>query len=133
VNKSLRDNSILLILQPAQENSIVQVETDIGIEFSEELIEPNFQRYLNATREAIFNVVMKGLFEIECEATTPEEGTYHCNEYDSIDEWKEDEQIFSADLAELNAMHDRIQKLIDGRKHRILIFWREYKVLLRKQ
>ena len=131
--KSIRDNAILLILQPAQENSIVQDATDIGIKFSEELVEPYFQNYLSATREAIQNAVMEGLFEIESEAKTPEEGSYHCDEYSSISEWKEDLQPFCEDLQELNTMSERIQKIIDGRNHRISISWKQYIVLFRNR
>jgi hypothetical protein len=132
VNRSLRDNGNLLILQPTQENSILQVEIDHLIEFREEMLEPNFQEYLSATMEAIHNVIADGLFEIESESKAPEAESYLCTEYDSVNEWREDRQPFCEDLDEFNEMYERIQTLIDGQKHRIMEFLRDYKVLLRK-
>lgn len=132
VRKALRDNGILLIKQPAQENSLIEVEMDGKVKLSEELYEPNFQIILNATRLSISNVVEEGLFRIEFEATTPRDGSFHCNEYDSVQEWIEDHISFCEDLATFNAMSERIQRIVDGKTHHIFEYWREYSVLLRK-
>ena len=57
VSHSLRNNGILLIIQPAQANVIIRVEMDGRVVFNEDTVEPRFQKYLDATREAIGNVV----------------------------------------------------------------------------
>ena len=132
VRKSLRDNGILLIIQPSQENSRIDVEIDANVKFSEDVYEPNFQKILSATRLSILNVVEQGLFRSECEAITPVDGSYHCNEFDSVHECVEDRKPFCEDLATFTAMSEKIQSLVEGKAHRVFEYWREYSVLLRK-
>ena len=132
VREALRTNGSVLIIQPAPVNTIIEVKIEGNIEFSEELMEPNFHQYLAATRASINNVVGKQLFVVEDEATTPDEGFYLCNEYGSLDEWIEDHKPSCEDMAALEAMSANIRNITSGREHRILKLWREYKVLLRK-
>ena len=132
VHKSLRTDGSLLIIQPAPVNMIIELEVEGSVEFCEELEEPNFDEYLEATKVSIHNVLAEQLFVIEHEATTPDEGLYHCNEYDSLDEWIEDHRPSCVDLEAFDEMSARIRDLASGRDHRILKYWREYTVLLRK-
>ena len=132
VGKSLRTNGTVLIIQPSQENPIVEVMVDGFVEFREVTNEQNFRRYLRATAEAIQKTVGERYFGIVCEATIPEGDSYHCNEYDTLDEWVEDRISFCEDIEAFSAMSERIRNLVGGRSHRISEYWREYKVLLRK-
>ena len=131
VERSLRTNGAVLIIQPAQENPIVAVEIDGKVEFREMTNEQNFRRYLHAGVEAIHRSVGEGLFEIVAETIIPKGNSYHCNKYDSREEWEEDCLSFCEDFETFSAMSGRIQKLVGGRKHRVLEYWKEYKVLLR--
>lgn len=132
VHKSLRTDGSLLIIQPAPVNTIIELKIEGNVEFSEELKEPKFHKYLEATRVSIHNVLAEQLFVIEHKTTTPDEGFYHCDEYDSLDEWIKDRKPFCEDLEAFDEMSVRIRNLASGRDHRILEYWREYKVLLRK-
>ena len=132
VHESLRADGFLLIIQPAPVNTIVQLEVEGDIELVEELEESNFHKYLEATRVSICNVLVEQLFVAENEATTPDEGSYHCDEYNSLDEWIEHHKPFCEDLEAFDAMSVRIRDLASGMEHRILEYWREYKILLRK-
>lgn len=132
VGRSLRVNGAVLIIQPAQEHPIVAVEIDGKVEFREVTNEQIFRSYLQAGVEAIHRSVGEGLFEIEAEAIIPKGNSYHVNQYDSRDEWEEDRLSFCKDLETFSAMSGRIRKLVGGRKHRVLEYWKEYKVLLRK-
>ena len=132
VHKSLRTDGSLLIIQPAPVNAIIELAIKGNVEFSEELKEPNFDKYLEATRISIHNVLTEQLFVIEHEATTPDEGLYHCNEYNSLDEWIEAHRPSCEDLEAFDEMSAKIRNLARGRDHRISKYWREYKILLRK-
>ena len=132
IHRSLKVNGSLLIIQPTPENSTIQLKVEGNITFSEELEEPNFYRYLEATSASINNLVGEGLFVIEDEAITPDEGCYHCSEYDSLDEWVEDHKPFCRDFEAFNAMSVKIGNIAGKQEHRILEYWREDKVLLRR-
>jgi len=132
IHQSLRDKGSLLIIQPTPENSTIQLEVEGNTKFSEELKEPNFLRYLEATSASIGNIVSEGLFVIEDEAITPDEGSYHSREYDSLDEWVEDHKPFCEDLEAFNEMSVKIRSIAGKQEHRILEYWREDKVLLRR-
>lgn len=131
VHKSLRTDGLLLIVQPAPVNAIIQMEIEGSIEI-EELEEPNFLRYLEATDFSIRNVLAERLFVVEDEATTPDKGLYHCNEYDSLDEWVKDRTAFCEDRETFDALSTKMQSLASGREHRIFEYWREHEILLRK-
>lgn len=128
----MRTDGNLLIIQPAQNNPIVQVEVDGELVFKEETNEKNFRGYLSATMKAIQKSVEEKRFEIVSEAIIPSGKAFHCNEYDSINDWVEDRIAFCEDVSAFNAMAERIQDIIRGREHKVFEFWREYKVLLRK-
>ena len=132
VGKSLRTDGTVLIIQPSQENPIVEVKVDGHVEFREVTNEQNFRRYLRATAEAIQKTVGERYFGIVCEATIPEGDSYHCNEYDTLDEWVEDRISFCEDIEAFSAMAESIRNLVGGRAHRVSEYWREYKALLRK-
>ena len=132
VHKSLKTNGHLLIIQPAAVNAIIQLEIAGNVEFSEELQEPNFNKHLEFTRDSIRNVLAEQLFVIDQEAITPDEGFYHCREYQSLDEWVEDHRPFCRDLEEFDQISARIKNLVRGREHRILEYWRGYKIRLQK-
>jgi hypothetical protein len=132
IHQSLRVKGSLLIIQPTSENSTIQLEVEGNTKFSEELKEPNFLRYLEATSASIGNIVSEGLFVIEDEAITPDEGSYHSREYESLDEWVEDHKPFCEDLEAFNAMSVKIRNIAGKQQHRILEYWREDKVLLRR-
>jgi hypothetical protein len=132
VHRSLGTDGLLLVIQPAPVNAIIQMEIGGCIEFNEEFEEPNFLRYLEATHVAIRNVLSEQLFAVENEATTPHEGLYHCNEYDSIDEWVEDHTPFCVDGVAFAALSMKMRSLASVREYRIFEYWKEYKVLLRK-
>ena len=63
---------------------------------------------MEATSTSISNVVSEGLFVIKDEAITPDEGFYHCSEYDSLDEWVEDHKPSCRDFDAFNAMTVKI-------------------------
>ena len=132
VGNSLRAGGAVLVIQPSQEDPVVEVEIDAKVEFREVTDEQNFRGYLRAAGEAFRNSVGERLFDIEWEATTPEGESYHCKEYDSLDEWVEDRLPFCEDFEAFTSMSERIQRLVNGRKHRIFEYWREYILLLRK-
>ena len=132
VGKSLRTDGSVLIIQPSPVNPIVEVMVDGFVEFREVTNEQNFRRYLRATADAIQKTVGERYFEIVCEATIPEVDSYHCKEYDTLDEWVEDRISFCEDIEAFSAMSERIRNLVGGRAHRVSEYWREYKVLLRK-
>ncbi|MFB0546211.1 MAG: hypothetical protein ACETWB_04820 [Anaerolineae bacterium] len=108
------------------------MEIEGSIEFSEEFEEPNFLRYLEATDISIRNVLAERLFVIEDEATTPDDDSYRCNEYGSLDEWVENHAPSCEDLEAFDALSARMRSLASGKEHRVFEYWREYKVLLRK-
>ena len=132
VHRSLRTNGSLLIVQPARENTIVQLVVGGNVEFCEELEEPNFDKYLEATGLSIRSVLAERLFVLEAEATTPDEDLYHCRDYDSLDDWVEDHRPFCEDLEAFDGVSARIRNLVRGREHRIRKLWREDKILLCK-
>jgi hypothetical protein len=122
-----------LIFEPIQENPIIEVQINGNVEFTEETDEQNFRRYLRANVEAIHQSVRDGFFEIIKETTIPGENNYLCNEYNSLNEWKEDRLSFCEDLESFTAMSARIRRIVEGRAHRVIEYWREYQVILRKK
>jgi hypothetical protein len=132
VAEALRPDGIVLIIQPSKENPIVEVIIDGKVEFREVTDEQNFRGYLKATERAIQRSVGENVFEVECEASLPAGDNYNCNEYDSLNDWVEDRSSFCEDVEVFNAMAARIQSLVGGRRHNVLEYWREYKILLRK-
>jgi hypothetical protein len=129
----LREEGNVLIIQPAIENPIVEVEIDGKVVFREVTNEPNFRFYLQATVDAIHQTVKEGIFDVICEATIPEGNSYHCNEYGSVKEWEEDRLTYCEDIEAIAAMSEKIQALVRSQKHKISEYWKEYKVLLRKR
>ena len=125
--RALRSDGLLLIIQPAPANTITQLEVEGKIEFVDELEEPNFSAYLEANRVSICNALADHLFTTEAEITTLEESLYN-----SVDEWIEDHRPFCKDLDAFDAMSVQIQSLVRRREHRILEYWEEYRILLRK-
>ncbi len=132
IGKSLRTDGAILIIQPSQEDPIVEVVMDGVVEFREVTNEQNFRGYLRATTEAIQKTVGERDFEIVCEAIIPEGNSFHCNEYDTLDEWVEDRITFCEDIGAFNAMSQRIRNLVGEHPHRVLEYWKQYKALLRK-
>ena len=130
VGNSLRRDGFLLIIQPTQENPVIEVSINHKVVFREETNERNFRRYLSATAEAIRQSVEGGLLEVVRETTIPEGDSYLCNQYDSLDEWKEDRLSFCEDLEMFTDMSERIRKIVKGRKHQVSEYWREYQVIL---
>lgn len=128
---SLRVNGTLLLIQPISSNKIIEVEIDNHIVFREELKEPCFLEYLKATMEVVNNAIKDRLLEKKFELVTPEDD-YFCDGYDSVQQWEKDATDCCDDLTTFNEMLKRVQKLIAGRKHRILEYWREETLLLRK-
>lgn len=133
VGKSLRNEGKVLIIQPAIENPIVEAEIDGRVVFREVTNEQNFRFYLRATVTAIHQTVEEGTFDIVSEATTPDGNSYLCNEYGSVEEWEEDRLTYCEDIEAFTAMSEKIQALVHGHNHRVLEYWKEYKVLLRKR
>ena len=97
-HRSLRAGGFLLVIQPTPANSLIELEIGGELKFSQELQMPNFLGYLKATEVSLAKAVGDGLYAIEVEATTPDEGQYHCSEYSSLDEWIEDWKPFCEDL-----------------------------------
>ncbi len=128
---SLRTNGSLLLIQPISSNKIIEVEIDNHIIFKGELMEPYFLEYLKATKEVLNKAIQYRLLEKKFELITPEED-YFCDEFDSVKQWEECATVFCDDLATLNEMLKRVQKLVAGNKHRILEYWREETLLLDK-
>jgi len=128
----LREDGQVLIIQPTIADPIVKVEIDGEVVYSEETNEKNFRRYLHATEKAIHQSVTGGLFEIVKETITPEGDSYHCNEYESRKEWEEDRLTFCEDLEALTTISEKIEKIVKCRPHKVLEYWKEYKVLLLK-
>ena len=120
-----------MITQPAQTDSMVELEIDGKIELSEAFHQPNFRKYLESTKEAIHKALSEHLFVIEQEANTPDEGFYH-GEYRSLDEWIEDYEPLCDDLEELNELSAKLRKAARGKDHRIIDKWKESRLLLRK-
>jgi hypothetical protein len=108
------------------------MEIGSSIDLEEEFEEPNFLRYLKATDIAICDALSEGLFAVENEATTPDEGFYHRNEYDSVDEWAEDHAPFCEDREAFAALVAKMRNLASGKEHRVSEYWKEHKILLRK-
>jgi hypothetical protein len=133
VGKSLREEGNVLIFQPAIENPIVEVEIGGEVVFREVTNELNFRFYLRATEEAIYQTVEEGIFDVVSEATIPEGNSYHCNEYGSVKEWEEDRLTYCEDIEVFTAMSEKIQALVRSQNHKVLEYWKEYKVLLRKR
>jgi hypothetical protein len=132
IHQSLRAGGCLLVIQPAPGNALIEVEIGGDVKFSHELEEPNFLRYLEATKVSIGNAVGEGLYVIEDEGTTPDEGLYHCSEYSSLDEWILDRKPFCEDWDAFHAMSATIRELVGREEHRILEYYREHTVLLRR-
>jgi len=132
VAESLRDEGNVLIIQPAIENPFVEVEIEGEVVFREVTNEQNFRSILRATVDAIHQSVGEGIFDLVCETTIPGGNSYHCNEYGSVKEWEEDRMEYCEDLEAFTVMSARIQALVRGQNHRVLEYWKEYKVLLRK-
>ena len=133
VGKSLRDEGTVLIFQPAIENRIVEVEVNGKVVFRQETIEQNFRDYLHATVEAIHQTVNEGIFEFVHETVIPNGNSYDIKEYESLDKWEEDRLAYCEDLEELSKMSEEMQELVQSRKHKILEYRKEYKVLLRNR
>jgi hypothetical protein len=122
----------VLVIQPAINDPIVKVEIDGQVVFSEETDEKNFRRYLHATEKAIHQSVRDGLFEIDKNIIIPKGDSYHCNEYQSRKEWEEDRLTFCEDWEALTTISEKIKKIVKGRTHKVLEYWKEHQVLLRK-
>jgi hypothetical protein len=132
VHKGLRAEGLLLIVQPAPVDPIIHLEIGGRIEVDEELNEPNFNRYLEATEVSIHNVISEHLFVLEDEATIPEEDLFHTVEYDSIDEWVDDCRLTCEDLMPFDTLVARMRDVAGRRKHKVIRYWKEHRVLLRK-
>ena len=132
VGKSLRDEGFVLIIQPAIEDPVVEVELEGKVVFREVTNEQNFRSYLRATIEAIHQTVDEGVLKMVCEATMPEGNSYHCNEYGSVNEWEEDRLTFCEDIETFTIMSEKIRALVRSQNHRVLEYKKEYKVLLQK-
>jgi hypothetical protein len=131
-HRSLRADGSVLVIQPTRANSLIKLEIGGQVRFSQELQMPNFLGYLEATELSLANAVAEGLFATELEATTPDEGQYHCSEYGSLEEWIEDWKPFCEDLDPFHAMSATIRNLVGREGHRVLEYYRQYEVLLRK-
>ena len=127
VGKSLRPNGTLLLIQPARENSIIKIEVDGKVKFSEESDEPNFLKYLDATTQSISTVTHGGVYRLESEETTP-----MCDEYDTVNKWIKKYKIFCEDLEWFEIFSEKIRDLVKGYEHKIFVHWKERKILLRK-
>ena len=132
VHAALTTGGSVLITQPATAEELVELEIDGRTQFSEVLEAVNFARYLKATLTAINYAVGTGLFEIENEATTPTDGTYHSKAYGSVDEWVDNQIPTSGDEEALDAMASRLRDVAQGRQHRVLKSRRDHAILLRK-
>ncbi len=133
IHQSLRDNGIVLIVQPAIDDPIVKVEIEGQVVFSEETDEKIFRRYLHATEKAIHQSVTNGLFELVEKAITPADDSYHCNEYESKREWEEDRLQFCEDLEALVTISEKIDEIVKDRTHKVFEYWKGHQVHLRKK
>jgi len=132
VGKSLREEGNVLIIQPAIENPIVEVEVDGKVVFREVTNEQNFRFYLRATEEAIHQTVEEGIFSVGGEAIMPAGNSYHCKEFGSVKEWEEDRLTYCEDIEAFTAMTEKIRARVGSQNHKVFEYWKEYKVLLRK-
>ena len=123
----------MLVFEPTPENPIVEIEIDKEIVFREETDEQNFKGYLHANVKAIHRSVRDGYFEILKDIKIPEGDNYLCEEYESQHEWEEHRLTFCEDLDSFTAMSERMRKLVNGREHRVLEYWRQYQVILQKK
>ena len=130
---SLRNQGKVLIFEPARENPIIEVHINGNIAYRVETNEPNFRSYLHANVEAIHRSVDEGIFEIQSEKIVPERNSYLSNEYASLSEWQADRLSFCEDIETFTELSERIRKVIGSRGHRVIEFWREYQVILRKK
>ena len=132
VHKSLRPDGFVLITQPADSTSFVQLEIDGRIQLREEFPEPNFAVYLRATQTAMDRVVQDHLFEGIAEVTRPAGDDYLCDEYDSIAAWRADYESSCEDLDGFNELATRMQKVAGDRKHVVKQLSKERQILLDK-
>lgn len=132
IGKSLRLGGNVLIIQPEEDNPIVEVEIDGHVAFKEATNEQNFRRYLRATKTAVQKTVGERIFEIKCEVIIPEGDSYHINEYETVNKWVEDRSSFCEDFEALNAMAEKMQNLVGSHPHQVSEYWREHKILLTK-
>jgi hypothetical protein len=131
VHQSLRKGGSLLIIQPAPMDVIIELEIAGKIKLSEAFHEPNFRKILGFTDEAIHNALTEQLFVIVQEATSPDERLHHA-EYRSLDEWIEDHKPLCDDLEELDKLSAKLRESVKGKDHRIIEYWKETTLLLRK-
>lgn len=132
VHKSLRPDGFLLITQPADSTSIVQLEIDGRIELREEFLEPNFAEYLRATQSAMDRVVQDHLFKVVAEVILPAGDNYLCDEYDSIAAWRSDYEPSCEDLDIFNRLAKRMQTVAGHREHIVKHLSKERHILLDK-
>jgi hypothetical protein len=132
VHKSLRPDGFVLITQPADSTSFVQLEIDGRIALREEFPEPNFAEYLRATQTAMDRVVQDHLFKVVAEVILPAGDNCLCDEYDSIAAWRSDYEPSCEDLDVFNELATRMQKVAGDRKHVVKQLSKERQILLNK-
>lgn len=132
VHKSLRPDGFVLITQPADSTSIVQLEIDARVDLREEFPEPNFLMYLRATQTAMDRVVQDHLFKVVAEVILPAGDNYLCDEYDSISAWRSDYEPSCEDLDVFNELATRMQVVAGDRKHIVKQLSKERQILLDK-
>ena len=132
VHKSLKKDGFILIIQPADSTSFVQLEIGGRVELREEFPEPNFAKYLRATHSAMNRVVQDHLFEVVAEVTLPAGDDYLCDEYNSIAAWRSDYEPFCEDLEVFNGLATRMQTIAGNRAHIVKQLSKEHQMLLTK-
>ena len=134
IHETLRDHGVVLILQPAMGNAIVELIVDGVVKLNEELQEPNFKRFLRATKSAIEVAVAEELFAVEGEVIVPADENYSLvDEYESIDKWFFDHEPFCEDWGEMKQLADKLHTVTNGKPHLVRCYWRENRMLLRKR
>lgn len=131
VHQSLRDDGLLLIFQPEAEGQYVEVLIDDRVVFREQQKQPDFTRFVGATKSAIDHVLQEGLFARTNELLLPDQ-----HSYESVDAWVENEGLEDPltpdDNREVETMAARIRDLVKAREHSVLVTCEEYTVLLHK-
>lgn len=133
VQRALRPGGYLLLTQPANEITQVEVTVEGATLFRGALVEPNFGRALATTKTALAYTVQEQRFTTPITALVPPgNDDYLRDEWPSVDVWEVQTQALSIDLEPLTALAAQIRTVVGQQPHRLIEWYKEEHLLLRR-
>lgn len=133
VQRALRPGGYLLLTQPANEITQVEVMVAGATLFRGALVEPNFGRALATTKTALTYAVQEQRFyPLRTELVPAAEADALRDEWPSVDVWEAQTQALSIDLEPLTALATQIRSVVGLQPHRLIELYKEEHLLFRR-